>query len=228
MARKNKPYAERRKQLLDAAWDLFSTNGWDGTTVQAVIDRLEVSKGTFYHYFESKEDLLDAVVERQSIEAMTSVRAAVEQEEPALAKIKRFVAATREWRLRELSAFRNVTRILYQDENIIILHKMKKRNMEMVLPLLSDIVAQGIAEGVFDVTDPEETAELFLNMSAGFGDTMVRLFIDLPEHPENADRLMRRAHVYLRSLEKIFGLPRNSIGTPDRHFYEGLKEDRHE
>jgi len=55
---------ERRAELLDCAQLLFLAHGYDHTTVNDVIDRAGVSKGAFYHYFTSKEALLEALAER--------------------------------------------------------------------------------------------------------------------------------------------------------------------
>ena len=58
MARSKDPDAKVRKQILAAAVDLFATNGFDGTSVQQIVDRAGVTKGALYHYFLAKEDIL--------------------------------------------------------------------------------------------------------------------------------------------------------------------------
>jgi len=47
-----------RVKILNAAWKLFEEKGYDNTTVDEIIEATDTSKGTFYHYFKSKEDLL--------------------------------------------------------------------------------------------------------------------------------------------------------------------------
>jgi AcrR family transcriptional regulator len=47
-----------RVKILNAAWKLFAEKGYDETTVDEIIEATQTSKGTFYHYFKSKEDLL--------------------------------------------------------------------------------------------------------------------------------------------------------------------------
>ena len=47
-----------RKQVLAAAVDLFAANGYDGTSVQEIVERAGVTKGALYHYFTAKEDIL--------------------------------------------------------------------------------------------------------------------------------------------------------------------------
>ena len=47
-----------RIKILKAAWKLFEEKGYEETTVDEIIEATHTSKGTFYHYFKSKEDLL--------------------------------------------------------------------------------------------------------------------------------------------------------------------------
>jgi AcrR family transcriptional regulator len=53
-----------RQALLDAAIELFGTTGFDGTSVQSIVERAQVTKGGFYHHFESKQALLYEIHDR--------------------------------------------------------------------------------------------------------------------------------------------------------------------
>src|SRR5690625_3673468 len=55
---------ERRDEILDVAENLFITKGYAHTTVEAIIQEIGIAKGTFYYYFSSKEDVMNAVVIR--------------------------------------------------------------------------------------------------------------------------------------------------------------------
>lgn len=50
-----------RSRIVAAAWKLFYMNGYDGTTIDDIIDAANVSKGSFYHYFEGKESLINSI-----------------------------------------------------------------------------------------------------------------------------------------------------------------------
>ena len=47
-----------KSRIVKAAWNLFYKNGYDKTTIEEIIAASKTSKGTFYHYFKSKEGLL--------------------------------------------------------------------------------------------------------------------------------------------------------------------------
>lgn len=76
---KSKEREVRRKEILDTAEGFFSEKGYEATSVQDLIDAIGTAKGTFYHYFQSKEDLLDAnaMVERMLGNTVQSTTRAV-------------------------------------------------------------------------------------------------------------------------------------------------------
>jgi len=63
MRRHKKQPEVRKQEYLDTALDLFVEKGYFKTTVQEIIDTMGASKGAFYHYFKSKEDIIHAIIE---------------------------------------------------------------------------------------------------------------------------------------------------------------------
>lgn len=59
---------ERRKGIVDAAWDLFKTNGFERTTMSEISERVGGSKATLYSYFKSKDELFAAAMEQAVLE----------------------------------------------------------------------------------------------------------------------------------------------------------------
>jgi len=64
MARRKKEPEERKSEILDAAQKLFTEKGYNKTTVTDILNVHGLSKGVFYYYFKSKEEVMDAIVER--------------------------------------------------------------------------------------------------------------------------------------------------------------------
>src|SRR5258708_38295740 len=75
MARTVNPtlHTVRLDAFLDVAQRLVQTKGYEAMSIQDVLGELEASKGAFYHYFDSRQALLDAVVERFTDGAMASL-----------------------------------------------------------------------------------------------------------------------------------------------------------
>ena len=64
MTRIVKEYAVRRDEILDAAQRLIYTKGYEKLTIRDILDALQISNGAFYHYFDLKSQLLEAIIER--------------------------------------------------------------------------------------------------------------------------------------------------------------------
>ena len=73
MARTVKEPDIRRNEILDVAQQFFYTKGYEQTSVQDIIDQVGIAKGTFYHYFGSKVELLDELIERMTDQVLSLI-----------------------------------------------------------------------------------------------------------------------------------------------------------
>jgi len=179
-----KPPAQRRRDLLAAALRTFKKRGVADATVDEIVRRAGVAKGTFYLYFGSKEELIAALQEQ-------SGREMLERVERVLAR-----AGREEWR--ELAAALVGEMIAFylerRDEFHLLAHGSDRSGREVmahaedkILETLTDFIVRGNNAGAFAVNEPETTAALLFH---GIHGTMVQLI-----HHGNltADRLKRAA-----------------------------------
>ncbi|MFB0515188.1 MAG: TetR/AcrR family transcriptional regulator [Candidatus Neomarinimicrobiota bacterium] len=217
MVRISKDYDVRKQEFLDAAQRLFYEQGYDQTPVEAIIAAVGVSKGTFYHYFKSKEDLLDALAEQVARQELERLRSIVEDRRTgALEKINQYFVGTRNLEKNSEEIAKTVLRVMYKDENILLRHKARVRSMELVVPELGEIIAQGIQEGVFDVPCPERTAEMILMLGGEMKDIYARLFLELDEKPENITLAKQLIDQYEDAITRMLGAPEGSIRFHDQ------------
>jgi AcrR family transcriptional regulator len=201
-----------KSRLLDAAWELFATSGYDGTTIERIIDRVGVSKGAFYHYFSSKEEVLDAVIERMIARGFDAVAPLLSSRSlSAVEKLNAFLAESRKWRMANIGTVLAVADVLLRDENIIIRHKTDRQFIARAQPILSQIILQGVHEGLFDVTDSDESSLLLLNLMNLFAETQSRTLLQVGQIPQKLGILQRRAKFFVDCIERILGAPRGSI-----------------
>src|SRR4026209_1657881 len=73
MSRIVKPATERRAEIVDCAVAMFFEKGYEATTIADILERTKLSKGAFYHHFESKEELLDAFTQHATEAALKAV-----------------------------------------------------------------------------------------------------------------------------------------------------------
>jgi len=218
---KEDEYAVKRNEILDVAQRLVYTKGYEQMSIQDILDDLKISKGAFYHYFESKNDLLEALVDQMLLEAEPVVRPIVDDPNlTALEKLHRLFDTSARWKSARKDYILSLVRVWYADENAIIRQKIQTHGIRWTTPLIDRIIQQGIEEGVFNTGFPDQIGELVLSMLYHVGDAMVEMIFS-SESKEielaHAEKLMA---AYNNALERVLGAPTGSLNLVDR---ESLK-----
>jgi AcrR family transcriptional regulator len=222
MSRIVKEYSVRRNEILDAAQRLVFTKGYEQMTIQDIIDDLQISKGAFYHYFDSKVALLDALIDRTFQQAVEILLPIVQDPVlPALEKLQRFFNTTARWKTSQKEFLLAVMRIWYADENALVRQKQLVATIDRFAPLMSQIVRQGIHEGVFHTLHPDSMSELMLSMFNSMTDTVTGLLLSDQPPPDALAQLENTTAAYIDALERILGAPSGSLNLVDT---EMLKE----
>ena len=213
---KEQEYAEKRNAILDAAQQLVYTKSYEQMTIQDLLDALQISKGAFYHYFDSKLDLVDALIERMIEEADGLLRPiAYDSRLPALEKIQRFFGTLNRWKTAQKEFVMQILPVWYSDDNAIVRQKLLTQALKQTTSLLVVIIYQGIEEGVMALSYPDQVSEVLLNLALGIGDTLGRLLLSKGAGRDNllyAERLVAATN---EALERILGAPTGSLHATD-------------
>ncbi len=219
MVRISKEYDERLKELLDSAQQLFFEKGYQKTSVNDIIEEVGVAKGTFYHYFKTKSDLLDKLVERFTAGIHVETKKLAERTDlNALEKMNEFFALGRNFKARNIELMKLLLKALYNEENLVMRHRMIRNRIKLTLPEFVKIIDQGIKEGVFNVTNSRELAELIYYLGININELAGELMLTLSENPENIDIIEGKIKAYESSIEKILGVAEGSISIADRDY----------
>ncbi|HKJ64350.1 MAG TPA: TetR/AcrR family transcriptional regulator [Desulfopila sp.] len=199
MVRTVKDPAERRGDIIAAACRLFLEKGYDKSTMADVMKELHIAKGTIYHYFNSKEELLIAVIDHMSEEQLAVQLAILENSAGnALERFEQFIiAGSRQ-----------------QDHETVIehLHKPANAGMHMLLlarhitvqaPLYAGLIEQGCREDLFVTDRPLERAEFIL---AG-----IQFLTDTGIYPWKEAELQRRIEAFPPMVESLLGASPSSF-----------------
>ncbi len=149
----------RKTEIIKAAAQLFLAKEYEKTTLQDVMDHLGIAKGTIYHYFDSKEDLLEAVVVDMVDTRLNEIETKLKSiQGNALQKMERLV---------ELGNMaKDHPKLLDQ------LHRPTHAGMHIrilvetlikLAPIYEKLIQQGCDEGIFHTEHPRECAELILS-----------------------------------------------------------------
>lgn len=212
MSRIVKEYDERRTEFLDVAQELFYSKGYEQTSVQEIIRRVGVAKGTFYHYFASKSELLDALVERMLTETMAMVEPIIADENlNAIQKFENYFARVNSWKAANRDYVLEIARALYHDENVLLRTRLRSYGQTVISERFARVIQQGISEGLFDVSEPEHTAQIILAMGQACADSMIeQLLTDSPDAVV-VDQFKAMIAAYERSMERVLGAPIGSL-----------------
>ena len=223
MPRVLKEYNERKNEFLDAAQQLFYTRGYEQTSVNAILEKVGVAKGTFYHYFKSKEALLDSLIERMTDKIIVLIEEVVENADlDAITKLNLVFETSASWKAAHKDLILTLIRSIYNDDNILLRRKMFRRATSRASPFVAKVIRQGLAEGVFDTRYPAEVSEMIFMQSNNLGDKIAELMLGLDEHPENRESIFRILEVYEDAVERFLGAPQGSIHLADRATLEKM------
>lgn len=202
MTRIVKKASERRREIIQAARKLFQTKEYDKTTMQKLMDELNIAKGTIYHYFSSKEELLEAVVEglvdeelRKKEELMKSSRC---RNLNALQKIRILVTT-------DTMAEENeqILDKLHHPGNTIMHARQLGRYLIKLAPIYAAVIEEGRDQGIFKTDHPLECAEFML---AG-----IQFLTDVGFYPWSKAQLARRMEAFPSLVEAQLNAPKGSF-----------------
>ncbi len=206
----------RRDAFLDVAQRLIQTKGYEAMSVQDLLDELEASKGAFYHYFDSKQALLEAVVERFADGAMASLAPVLNDPElPALTKLEKVFAGIATLKAEQKDLMLAIIEVWDSDGNAIVREKVRRLSERIMLPLFSAVVRQGVDEGTLHVDSPDETARVLVSLMQGFQLQATDLFIARQDGSISFEVVQRAVAANTEAFERILGIPKGSVKLTD-------------
>lgn len=216
MTRIVKEYDERYAEFLDVAQALFFSKGYERTSVKEIINAVGVAKGTFYYYFDSKADLLEALVETLVEQLYRQVQEIVDTvlgdgSMSGAEKFEQLFVRIGSWKVDNPGYVRESVRVYYQDENVLLRTKMVEAATEKMAPLFADAIRQGVAEGSFDVVYPDEAARLVFVLNQTFSEAVVRMMLARELKAVAVRRMAPRLETYARSVERVLGAEEGSL-----------------
>lgn len=147
----------RRQELVEAAVAVFSAKGVSAASVDDIVRAAGVAKGTFYLYFATKDDAVNAVAAAMVEGVAARVEAAAT--DPNHAPVERLLAFG--------AGVRNVGDEPYERELIEVFHRPENRALHdrigqqalvRLAPVIAAIIADGIQAGQFRPQDPNSAA----------------------------------------------------------------------
>lgn len=199
---------ERRNEILDAAEILFVTKGYTKATVMDILQACSIAKGTFYYYFQSKEEVMNAIVMRFILNGEASARRVVSDPNlNAHDKIFRIIMAQNQPDDNKLGLIEQ----LHHVQNVEMHQKSLVETVLRLSPILAEVVEQGIEEGVFHTPNPRESIE-FLLVSSQF-------LLDQGIFQWEEDQLLQKVEAFAHITERVLGAEQGSFAYVTRLYF---------
>jgi AcrR family transcriptional regulator len=181
---------ERRKEIMETSAQFFLTKGYEETSINTIVEHLKIAKGTFYHYFKSKEEILGAILEdyleafAEKIREITN-SSIMNAHEKMLYVLKNIFSGSEEPKY--------LTKHVEDNKDAKLHQMLDEKFNEKFCPILTAIVRQGVNEGIYQVEYPEEITEILLMGIRAY------IHIHMPRFGDTAYAVKK-----LKALEELF------------------------
>ncbi|MDE5575765.1 MAG: TetR/AcrR family transcriptional regulator [Oscillospiraceae bacterium] len=184
---------KRKQELLKIAYRLIISKGYEETSIDEIIAEAQIAKGTFYYHFKSKEEMLEALINMMITEQTERAKQVLSAPLPIPQKTVAVITS-----LRPNSDEATIQDALNRKDNIAMHEKINRRIIDEAVPILSEVVAEGIAQGILDCDNINERVRMILIISS-----------DMFNH---ASFTSADIDVFIDTVEKILGAKKDTFG----------------
>jgi AcrR family transcriptional regulator len=197
---------ERRNEILDVAYSLFSEKGYDSTSVADILAKTGIAKGTLYYHFKSKEAIMDGLIER--ILSGMLEKAKIVALDPSLTVYEKLLHTVRSLHL-EKEEGKEILNHIHKPQNALMHQKQLQALVQGVTPILSSILEEGIGQNLFSSPYPYESAEMLLIYSQIAFDHL---------QPSSEEETLRKISAFICNMERILNAKPGSFSCMTQLF----------
>lgn len=190
---------ERKNEILDAAEKLFGAKGFDHTSTNDILNEIGIARGTLYYHFKSKEDILDAMIERITRQLIAKATDIVQKKEiPVLQRLTMTIMALNVNNELGLEVMQQV----HKPQNALMHQKMQETLLSGVNPLITGLIEEGIQQDIFRTDYPAEAVEMAMLYSSTAFDSMTVY---------TEEERQRKIVAFIYNLEQLLGMEHGSM-----------------
>lgn len=145
--------------ILDRAQQLFQEQGFDQTSISQILEVTQIARGTLYYYFSSKEEIMDAIIERSMAEAFARSEELAAQKDRSI--LERLAGALLALNLQKGQSPQLLDQ-LHQPQNALLHEKSNQILLERGPQILLPIIQDAVAAGHMQTDHPYESLEMLL------------------------------------------------------------------
>ncbi len=219
----------RKQEIIETAEFLFCRYGYENTSIQNILDQLNISKGSFYHHYISKESLLEGICRKRAEQVYSTVKDLIKEDASAAENLDIILSGMIPFRdekliflLMLLPVFQlpegRIVRISYCDE---LLAQFKADTVSQII--------KGHNSGELICHSPEITADLILSMVNRLWCRICDIIVETEKHGNSIDisELLRYTDCYRTNIERMLMLPFGSVSLINIPTFSTLAEQIH-
>ena len=202
----------RRDELLATAEKLFYAKGYEKTSVQDILTEMNYSKGGFYHHFDSKLSVLQAICERRARENCDRARELVAQGTGgACAKLNALFHSAALWQSDNPGFVALLIQVAYRDDGALMREKMEQCQLALIQEVLEDVLRAGIKTKEFFIADVPSCASVVLRLYMQFADEIAFLLAREENEERMIEAMLATLRAYRVAIERVLFAPFGSI-----------------
>ncbi|GAA0338674.1 TetR/AcrR family transcriptional regulator [Oceanobacillus sp. FSL W7-1293] len=191
---------ERKNEILDVAEALFNEQGYDRTSTKDILKSIGIARGTLYHHFESKEAIMDGIIDRYNKKVIEAAQSIVGRKEVPV--IERLLMAITSLNVSGTISKELMTQI-HKPQNALMHQKIQKVLITEITPIFTSIIQDGLEENLFHTDYPYESVEMLLvYASTVFDDGSIEL---------SKEEQLQRMTAFAFNAERLLGTKQGAI-----------------
>ena len=213
MPRSRANHDERKQTLIKISFELFMKNGYEGTSIQDIMNAAQISKGAMYHYFTSKEDILDAVL--NYIIDLDEERVEFILNDTSLSALEKITAASSFDIPQTPEEIQRANEYIVKRPASIFDYRARELSMKRSIPSIVSLIEKGIESGEFRTEYPEEVAVVIFTMAQSVSGAII--------DNSGAKVLQKKINAFIQLLTSCLDLNKGQQDYLTKFFNEGFK-----
>ena len=192
---------DKREIIYDALERLMCKVPFKDISVESIAREANVGKGSIYYYFESKDEILDSLIERSFRRAIREYLNCINCEKTALGRIKQLFRSVLKKDFADSRS--NLIITLHLSDDLVLHNKLKEVAVQELAPILTLLLEQGLEEGSIKMEYPKEGAEIIV--------AALTVFLDGSKDEKGSASMKKKLKIFAGVLETCLKTPKGSF-----------------
>lgn len=216
----------RKESIMQTAQKLFFEKGYADTSIQDILDELSISKGGFYHYFDSKNALLEEICRERSAQDVARVRTELFSGKfNPIQKLNLLLGALHLFNREDPRFVALVLKVSYMDGDVHFRDQMRSYMLDNLRLMVDEVLREGMEDGSFFTRNPGQLGRILLMLGYDVNDEACRILTANSQNPECVIALIDLLDAYRESVETLCGARFGSISLFDlEHLMSSVRQ----